>query len=222
MVFKDIDFNRKIDLEMLQDLWKIANKPIKRSAKEIKFESLSFKKSDNKKAILYQIPNSNSAALVKYQLFHEDGQGSILFALYQLRKLYEKLDKLILAKAKSGNLSKAELFWIRKKNMDINLYTHRLQIFRIKQSRQLSWIIDADFHQTYSDGSRIAVQVLKSLLLSRLNQSFIIPEYCDRLDEIVKENWVKNIADTSEQLNQSFSKDKIKLIYRNSKFQTYT
>jgi hypothetical protein len=211
MLFQKINLN--LDQTPFQGLLKKSGKSSAFPTNKAGLKYLSCKKSDDGKAILYQVYPSSSATIAKYQFIHEHGRGSLFFSIYHLPKLSENLDKLILSKAKSGNLSKAESYWRKKKNIDTERYTHRLQISRMKKERQIYWIIDIDFRQSYSYGSNNAVEILKSLLLFRLNKSFIASGGRDRLDTMLAEDWVEAIAHTAEKFDRGFSKDRIKLIY---------
>ncbi|ACK71830.1 hypothetical protein PCC7424_3435 [Gloeothece citriformis PCC 7424] len=174
---------------------------------------LSQKKSTNGKGVIYQVSNQRPASLVTYKFLHEDGKGEILIVLSDLRQFYTTLDQEILRNAENGELEKTEYLCRQRKQIKLNLYTHRLQIFRIKNRQQLTWLIDIDFHKEYSYGSGTAVKVIKSLLFFFLEHPFICPDYRDILDLIAAYNWSHLIIEKSQEFYQNFTSERINCIY---------
>lgn len=203
----------EMNLSIFQSLVQWSRQFISPSSMTSETQHLSHKKSKNGKGTVYLVPNDHPAALVTYKFIHEDGEGSILLVFYHLRDFYSNLDKLILKSAESGNLSKVELLCKQRKNILLNLYTHRLQIFRVKEAQTLVWLIDLDFHKSNSYGSGTGVEVIKSILLSLLNESSSLQEYGDFLDEILQKDWLNLLLEQGQKFYKHFKKERLKCVF---------
>lgn len=171
---------------------------------------LSCKISKNTKGKLGLVSKSHSTNLVTYELIHEDGKGAILVSFNHLGKLRNELDQSILKNVAAGNLIKAETLCKQRKNMHIDQYTHRLQIFRVKKEKHLLWLIDIDFHKTDSYGSGTGVKIITSCLESLLNTSLNHPKYGDSLDNLLDQNLIEILQKKAEEFYPYFSQKRIK------------
>ncbi|MGK7933079.1 MAG: hypothetical protein AB4041_16835 [Microcystaceae cyanobacterium] len=157
---------------------------------------ISQRSSKNGKGMLFFVSRGHSAKLATYKFTHKDGKGSIVVVLNHLGKLRNEIDDSILKYVESGELHKAESLCKQRKNMHVNRYTHRVQIFRVKKQKHLAWLVDFDFHKHDSYGSGTAGKVLKAFLITLLDkiinnsqygQSY---KYGDALDRMVNQDLI--------------------------------
>ncbi|BFM40456.1 unknown protein [Synechocystis sp. LKSZ1] len=156
------------------------------------------KRSLDRDGTLYELPPTNSYTLAAYQIRRQGSKGSIIVTLDHLRKLYQSLNREVLAEAAKGDLSRAEAYLKKQKNIDISHYTHRLKVFRANQAKILIWLIDLDLHKETSDensyGSGTAKAMLESLMGSFLDEPKALEHKNDYLDVLVEEDWVAHLA----------------------------
>jgi hypothetical protein len=173
---------------MLQELLQWSKNMVHSSALPTQGHTVTQRQSKDGRATLLQLANSHPAVIANYELKHEDGRRSIIVNLYHLRKLYENLEQLILLEVQTGHFSHAESLWQQYQTIDLRSYTHHLQVFHLTKTRQIIWSMDIDFHKPNSYGSGTAVEIFKNLLISLLNKKYIMTQYQDSIELLLKED----------------------------------
>ncbi|MGK7943349.1 MAG: hypothetical protein AB4058_02655, partial [Microcystaceae cyanobacterium] len=182
---------------------------------EQKPDYLSKRQAKHGKGTLFYLSKGHSSKLATYKFTHKDGKGSIVVVLSHLGKLRNEIDQSILKYVESGQLKKAEALCKKRKNMHINRYTHRLQIFRMKKNKHLSWLIDFDFHKPDSYGSGTAGKVVKYFLITLLDQTINtsnygqLPKYGDALDRMIEQDLIGMIRQEAKQFYPEFQRRRV-------------
>jgi hypothetical protein len=156
------------------------------------------KRSLDRDGTLYELPPTHPYTLAAYQIRRQGSKGSIIVTLEHLRKLYQSLNREVLAEAAKGDLSRAEAYLKKQKNIDISHYTHRLKVFRANQAKILIWLIDLDLHKETSDensyGSGTAKAMVESLMETFLDEPKAIHSNNDYLDVLIEQDWVTHLT----------------------------
>ncbi len=169
------------------------------------------RRSNDEDRKLYELPPSHLFTLGAYQVKHEEARGSVIVTLEHLPKLYESFNRKILSEASQGNLSNAEGYLHKQKNIDIAQYTHRLKVFRVDRSKILIWLMDLDLHDQVGSSSA-AKSILESLLIKFLDAPELRRK-ANYLDSLVDIDWVRYLENAiyADALDKRL---KYKLVFR--------
>jgi hypothetical protein len=175
------------------------------------------KRSLDRQGKLYELPPSHSVILVAYQIRRKGSHGSIIVTLEHIRLLYQTLNREILTAATKGNLKQAEILWKQQKNINVNIYSHRIKVFRVNQAKILNWIIDLDlqketsYEKSYSSGT--AKAILESLMTNFLDEPNAQKSNLGYLDALIEEDWIEQIKNVACPLHHNSTLN-YKLVFR--------
>jgi hypothetical protein len=147
--------------------------------------------------------------------------GSIELHLYHLRKWNLELENKIISTAQMGDLSHSDSIRMKKRNINIKCYTHRLEILHHQQSYRLCWLIDIDFHKpsSFSYGSIPGKNVMRNIMSSLLLKDVGSNSYPEFVENLIQQDWAKMIKTEAEANYECFQEDRLRVIYSPKSFQ---
>ncbi len=174
-------------------------------------------KSTDGKGILTRKIRPDKSTIAVFEIGHEDGQGTIRANLKNSAQIYMERQTEIIQCLESGKLDKVETLLKQIKNIDVEHYNYRFEIFRLNPKRGRIPIFILDFElkssvRQYDDMN--ASNMIKDVLLCCLNLPKRSMTYEDRLDLMFKSQEFLRYVETALKEYSSFTHSQsIKVIY---------